>query len=71
MKIFRKVKDFYGARSALIHGSKGRWKRTSPEKAQENGFDVARKTLLRLLHDGRAPDWDTLVISAEEGGHVS
>ena len=71
MKISCKVKDFYGARSALIHGSKGRTKRTSPQEAQEHGFDVARRTLLKLLHDGRAPDWDTLVTSAEGGGRES
>ncbi len=66
--IFRKVKDFYGARSALVHGSRARRKRIDLGKALSDGRQLARDTLLALLRDGSAPDWDRLVMSAGEGG---
>ena len=66
--IFRKVKDFYVARSALVHGSRARRKRIDLWKALSDGRQLARETLLVLLRDGRDPDWDRLVMSAGEGG---
>ena len=66
--ISRKVKDFYDARSALVHGSRSRRRRIDREKALSDGRQLARETLQALLREGRAPDWDRLVMSAGEGG---
>ncbi len=68
MEIFRKVKGFYDARSALVHGSRGRRRRIDLGKVLSDGRQLARETLLALLRDGSAPDWDRLVMSAGEGG---
>ena len=68
MEIFDKVKDFYGVRSALVHGSRGRRRRVDVGQALADGQRLARETLLALLRDGGAPDWTRLVMSASEGG---
>ena len=66
IQIFRKIKDFYSARSALVHGSRGRSRRIDHGEALSEGQQLARETLLALLRDGSAPEWDRLVMSAEE-----
>ena len=68
IEIFRRVKDFYSARSALVHGSQGRSRRIDLEKVLSSGRQLARETLLALLRDGRAPEWDSLVMSAGVSG---
>ena len=68
MEIFRKVKGFYDARSAIAHGSRGRGRRISLEGALADGYGIALGTLLKLLHDGKVPDWNSLVMSSGEGG---
>ena len=67
IEIFRKVKDFYNARSALVHGSRGRSRRIDLEKVLSDGRELARETLLALLRDGSTPEWDSLVMSGEVG----
>ena len=67
MEIFRKVRDFYSARSALVHGARGARRRVDVGKALSDGLNLARMTLLALLRDGKAPDWNCLVMSSSEG----
>ena len=62
--IFHKVKNFYRARSALVHGSSGKRHRIDVSTALSDGLNLARKTLLALLRDGEPPDWTCLVMSA-------
>ena len=64
LEIFDKVRDFYNARSALVHGSGGRRRRVDLEKAVSDGRWLALQTLLMLLREGCAPEWDNLVMSA-------
>lgn len=71
MEILHKVKDFYDARSAVVHGPRGRGRRISLEKALTDGFDIARGTLQKLLRNGEVPDWNSLVMSAGDGGQLS
>ena len=66
MEIFDKVRDFYDARSALVHGSRGRRRRVDTGQALSDGRRLARETLLALLRDGGAPDWIRLVMSASD-----
>ena len=68
IQIFRRIKDFYSARSALVHGSRGRSRRIDLGKGLSDGWQLARGTLLALLRDGKAPEWDRLVVSAGVGG---
>ena len=69
MEIFDKVRDFYGARSALVHGSRGGQRMVDVGQALSDGRRLARETLLALLRDGGALDWTCLVMSASEDGH--
>ena len=57
LEIFQKVRDFYRARSALVHGSGGR-RGVDVEKALSDGRQLARETLLALLRDGSVREWD-------------
>ncbi|MDE2997752.1 MAG: HEPN domain-containing protein [Gemmatimonadota bacterium] len=60
-EIFDNVRAFYGVRSSLVHGREvGNDKFW---KAVENGRDLARRTLLKLLSAKRPPDWDNLVLT--------
>ena len=71
MEIFDKVNYFYKARSAIVHGPSGRRRRIDRKKALSDGYGIARETLQKLLHEGCAPDWNGLVMSAGDGGQVS
>ena len=56
------VKEFYKARSAIVHNRKKvSWQRDC--EAFDKGFDIARRTLFKLLYEGPPEDWDELVIS--------
>ena len=66
MQVFKDVKEFYDARSAIVHN---RTKKASNKKnidAFGKGFELARRSLAKLLHDGPPPDWDELVIAGTE-----
>ena len=56
------VKDFYEARSAIVHNrKKASWQRD--REAFRKGFDTAKRTLFKLLHEGPPENWDELVIA--------
>ena len=62
VEVFDKVKDFYRMRSDVVHyRSKEKEKERKTEQA-DNGFDLACRTLFKLLQDGSPPDWDRLVV---------
>ena len=71
MEIFGKVNDFYEARSAIVHGPKRRRRRIDHKRALSDGYGIAHETLQKLLHEGCAPNWNSLVMSAGDGGQVS
>ena len=58
---YEKLKAFYKSRSDIVHGRRG-----GDENALKGGFQVARRTLYRLVLEG-GPDgsaeWDQLVIA--------
>ena len=58
---YEKIKAFYKSRSDIVHGRRG-----GEENALKGGFQVARRTLYRLVLEG-GPDstteWDQLVIA--------
>lgn len=64
LRMFELVRRFYDARSAVIHGSSRRKIKVSLKDALDDGFQIARMTVVKLLEDGDAPDWDALVMSA-------
>ena len=69
-RMFEQVRCFYKARSDVIHGpSVGRTK-VPFRDALADGFRIARMTLIKLLEDGDAPDWDELVTTAGSDDRV-
>ena len=59
-RIKQSVKEFYDARSNIVHGARGE---ASPQQTHRwfaSGFDIARRTLFKMLHEGRPNDWDAL-----------
>ena len=65
--LFRQIGNFYRARSAIVHGPSGKRRRKIDlHEAGATGFEVGRSTLLRLLREGGAPDWDAVALSAVE-----
>ena len=72
-EVFKEIGRFYSARSAIVHGGK-RKKHDEDQIAEdrlavfETGCELARRTLLKLLRDGRPEDWNDVVL--EPGAHV-
>lgn len=63
VEVFDKVKDFYGARSDVVHyRKKGKSKEWKTEQS-DSGFDLASRTLFKLLGEGPPADWNKLVVS--------
>ena len=65
LRVLKSVTEFYRLRSEIVHNRK---RTTSLEKYRavfDMGFDIAGRTLFRLLHDGPPGDWEELVIAGE------
>ena len=62
-EIFNKVKSFYKARSSIAHGESKKKDPAVLNQAFNDGLDLARDTLFKLLRIGRQPNWDNLVIT--------
>lgn len=63
LRVFKDVGAFYEARSKIVHNS--RQKRGAAEgrgAAFKKGFDVARRSVVKLLRDG-PPNWNEMVIA--------
>lgn len=61
--ILKKLKTFYDQRSAVVHNGKAKKSRRTVAENLSDVSDLARRTLLKLLRDGRPTDWDELVVS--------
>ena len=63
-RVFKDVGEFYKSRSEIVHNA--RKKRASGEERKDTfrkGFDVARRSVVKLLRDGPPQDWNEMVIS--------
>ena len=63
VRIMESVADFYAVRSAIVHNRK---KKPSAEKyveAFDTGFELAARTLFKLLKEGPPSNWEKLVIA--------
>ena len=67
-QVFQEIDQFYKARSAIVHWRKRKRKRSveKQDKAFEMGFELARRTLIKLLRDGRPEDWNDVVLKQGE-----
>ena len=64
--VFDAVKKLYDTRSSIVHGRRRRDDDQSLQDAFQRGFDIARRTLSKLVVEGgpsESSDWDDLVIA--------
>ena len=54
------VRNVYDARSGIVHSDSKRVSLFRYDAAFVKGFDLARRTLLKLLHEGPPDDWEKL-----------
>ena len=59
-RIKRSVKEFYTARSNIVHGGQGNPCPLETHRWFASGFDIARRTLFKMLPEGRPKNWDEL-----------
>ena len=59
---FNVAKQFYDTRSLIVHGRKGDMDLEERREAFDKGFDLARRSLFKLLHEGPPEDWEALVV---------
>ncbi len=59
-RIKETVRQFYNARSNIVHGGRGNASPLETHRWFTSGFDIARRTLFKLLHEGRPKNWDHL-----------
>ena len=62
--VFREIKALYDARSAIVHKRKNTMPAEKKADAYKKGFDVARRTVIKLLQHGWPSDWDEVVLGA-------
>ena len=62
LREMKAVKEFYEARSAIVHNRKGKKVTQRQHTAFGKGFDIARRSLFKLLREEPPEDWDALVI---------
>ena len=65
VRVMESVAEFYRVRSEIVHKGK---RKASGERYQESfdtGFDIAARTLLKLLKEGPPRDWEKLVIAGK------
>ena len=59
-RIKESVKEFYDARSNIVHGGRGNVTQERNREVFSRGFDIARRTLFKLLHEGPPKNCDQL-----------
>ena len=59
-RIKESVKEFYGARSRIVHSRSGNVSPPGNRELFGRGFDIARRTLFKLLQEGPPKNWDEL-----------
>ena len=72
VEIFQQVREFYKARSMLVHdGRASKDSLNALAQAREAGADIALRTLRELLRRGRPPLWDKLVMGQSDSQSAS
>ena len=61
LREMKSVKEFYEARSAIVHNPKRKAVTQRHHDAFAKGFDIARRSLFKLLREDPPDDWDALL----------
>ena len=59
-RIRESVREFYDARSDIVHNRLHKVSPAGVQAAFGKGFDIARRSLFRLLREGPPEDWSAL-----------
>ena len=57
------AKEVYDVRSKIVHPAKKEMSAERRREAFTKGFDIARRTLFKLLREGAPGNWDELVVA--------
>ena len=63
VRVMKSVRNFYGVRSDIVHKGKRKGSAAKYREAFDTGFDIAARTLFKLLRDGPPGSWEELVIA--------
>ena len=63
LRVFKDVKYFYDKRSAIVHRRTKEKPGQTKEDVFNKGFDVARRSVVKLLQQGSPQDWDEVVLA--------
>ena len=61
LQVFKGIGAFYNARSAIVHKPGRKRKKVDQRDAFSAGFDVARRSLVKLMTDGPPSDWNEIL----------
>ena len=65
-QVLRDVKKFYDVRSGIVHKRKKPPSAETRAAAFTKGFEVARRSVVKLLQDGSPADWDEMVMAGTD-----
>ena len=65
-RVFKEIGKFYDARSAIVHRRKKKKQTNSKKDVFNTGFELARRSLVKLLDEGTPENWDELVLEVTE-----
>ena len=66
LRVFRDVGDFYDARSSIVHRRRKHSSIETKLDAFKKGFEVARRSLVKLLEHGPPPDWNEMIVRTQD-----
>ena len=74
LHVFKDVQEFYDARSGIVHSRGGKGKKAKPKEVLEQerraafdkGFDVARRSVVKLLREEPPENWNEMLLETSE-----
>ena len=63
LRYMKGAKEVYDVRSKIVHPAKKEMSAERRREAFTKGFDIARRTLFKLLREGAPGNWDELVVA--------
>ena len=66
LKVFKDIGDFYKMRSAIVHTRKKPPSAEVKYRAFTKGFEIARRSVVKLLHAGPPSNWNEVVLGGTQ-----
>ena len=66
LRVFQNVENFYKARSSIVHRRRKPYSVEAKLDAFNKGFEIARRSVVKLLQGGPPSDWNEVVIRAQD-----